>query len=90
MIVLGVSIGDGAGIGCIVDDVGDEEREHHGEYHHEEEKAQIGNQHVHNLPQSNGNDDQIEETNGEEDQPYNKKNTHRDEEEGQVPCIVVL
>ena len=85
-----VTIGDGALVGGVVDGVGDEEGEHHEEDHDEEEQPDVGHYDVLHLPQPDGNHHQIHEADAEEQQSHYQKHSHRNEEEGQRPRIVVL
>ena len=85
-----VSIGDGRLISRLVDDVGNEKGEHDEEDQDEEEQSNIWHNDLAQLLQSNGDHDQLDEADAEEDQPHKKEYSHRNKEEGQNPCVVVL
>jgi len=74
----------------LVDVVGNEKGEDDEEDQDEEEQSNIWHNDLAQLLQSNGNHYQLDEADAEEDQPHKQEYSHRNKEEGQNPCVVVL
>jgi len=52
--VLFITRGDVSFIGCIVDDISNEESKHHEEDEHEKKQSNVWNDHIHDLAESDG------------------------------------
>ena len=77
-------------VGRIIDDISGEESKHHEENEYEEQDADVWYNDILHLAQFYGQHDQLPKGQEEAHTPQQKSESDRDEEEGEIPCIVVI